>query len=80
MALTREALRQYLEEEIGVEMDGVGDRDALLSSGLIDSFSMVEVIAFVEREARIRFHATDVSMDNLDSMERILNFAASRSG
>jgi acyl carrier protein len=78
MALDRESLRHYLQEKQGVEPEGFEDDTMLFSSGLIDSFSMVKLIMFVEDAAGLRVHPADVTLDNFDSIERILAFVEAR--
>ena len=48
MALERENLRRYLHEKQGLEPEDFEDDTLLFSSGLIDSFSMVDLIIFTE--------------------------------
>ena len=50
----------------------------LFSSGALDSVAMLSLIALVEEAAGIEIHAEDVTLDNFDSVERILRFAESR--
>ena len=49
MALTRDALVQYLEEKARVDLSGVEDDAELFSSGMIDSFAMVDLLVFLEK-------------------------------
>jgi len=74
MGLSREALVTYLTERMGLDADVVEDDVPLFSSGLLDSFSMVDMIMFVEKEAGVRLSPTEVSLDNLDSIARIRAF------
>ena len=78
MALDKDSLRAYLSDRMGVESD-VDDDTPLFSSSILDSFSMVDLIMFVEQEANIRVEPTDVTLDNFDSIARIVDFAMSRS-
>ena len=39
---------------------------------------MVDLVAWIEGEAGITFGPLDINLDNLDSIERILGFAAKR--
>jgi acyl carrier protein len=78
MALDRENLRRYLHEKQGLQLEDFEDATLLFSSGLIDSFSMVDLIMFIENTAGLRVHPADVTLDNLDSIERILAFIAAR--
>jgi acyl carrier protein len=74
MALSSEALLVYMQERLGVDTSDISDATPLFSSNLLDSFSIVELIAFIEAQGEIRVDAWDVSLDNLDSIERILQF------
>ena len=74
MALDRESIRRYLQEKQGIEPEDFEDDTMLFSSGLIDSFSMVKLIMFIEDAAGFRVHPADVTLDNFDSITRILAF------
>jgi acyl carrier protein len=78
MALDREDLRRYLHEKQGLEPEDFEDDTPLFSSGLLDSFSMVDLIMFIENTAGLRVHPADVTLDNFDSIDRILAFVGAR--
>lgn len=80
MALTSDALLDYFETKLRLDRTKLGSDTSLLQSGLIDSFAMVEVVTFIEASCRIKMKPSDVSLDNLDSIDRILAFIASRCG
>jgi acyl carrier protein len=75
MVLTKEQLLGALQNRLGLDIGSIGDETPLFSSGLIDSFSLVELITFIETQAGFRMDPMDVSLENLDSVERILRFA-----
>ena len=72
MSLTRDSLLNYLEQ-LGVEADSLTEDTHLFSDGVLDSFTMVDLIAFIEKEAEMK--PGDVRLDNLDSVDRILSYA-----
>ena len=78
MSLTRDALVEYLAEEAGADMDDVQDATPLFSSGLVDSFAMVDLLMFLEKHTGTKLGPEDIDLENLDSLERILAFAAAR--
>ena len=78
MALDCENLRRYLHEKQGLAPEDFEDDTLLFSSGLIDSFSMVDLIMFIEDAAGFRVHPADVTLDNFDSINRILAFVEAR--
>ena len=78
--MTREELVSFLESRLGLDAEGVGDETELFSSGRLDSFSMIDLILFVEQRTGSRMAPGDVRMDNLDSISRILRYAESANG
>jgi acyl carrier protein len=76
--MNSESLKTYLGERMGLDKATLADETPLFSSNLLDSFSMVDLIMFIEKESAVRLDPTDVSLDNLDSIERILRFVAER--
>ena len=76
--MNSDSLKQYLAERMGLDKASLEDETPLFSSNLLDSFSMVDLIMFIEKESGVSLHPTDVSLDNLDSIERILRFVDAR--
>lgn len=77
MTLDSASLRDYLSDRAGVDAE-VTDDTPLFSSGLVDSFSLVEMIAFVEQQGGFRVDAWDVTLDHFDSIARILAYARTK--
>jgi acyl carrier protein len=73
MKITEQDLLAYLRDEIGVETDGLDRTTPLVSSGIIDSFSLVDFVTFIEGKAGIQFRPSDATIENLDSIELILD-------
>ncbi len=80
MPLDRQSLVVFLEEEMSIDLAGLSDDEALFSSGLLDSFGMVELMSYIEANAGIRLDPDDVSLQNLDSINRILAFVERATG
>ena len=78
MPLTEDDLMQYLNQRQGLDIDQLDRGTVLFSDGLLDSFRMVEVITFVESKVGFRMTPSEINLDNLDSVQRILTFVASR--
>ena len=78
MALSKPELLEYLEGHARVDVSEIEDGTELFSSGLVDSFAMVDLLQFLEKHTGSRMGPEDINLDNLDSVERILAFAASR--
>jgi acyl carrier protein len=78
--LDRDQLRAFLRDQLGLPTEDLADDDLLFSTGRLDSFSMVDLILFVEASLGRRMAAGDVRMDNLDSLSRILAWAKNGGG
>jgi acyl carrier protein len=74
--LNEEGLRDFLRNKLRVDDSQVRKDSALFSTGLIDSFALVTLLAYIEKAAGVRIAPTDVTLDNFDSIERILEFTA----
>lgn len=72
MPLTRNDLADWLAREHGVT---VGDDDALFSVAILDSHAMVDLLALIEARTGRATGWADVSLQNMDSVARILAFA-----
>jgi acyl carrier protein len=78
VALTRDSLLDYLANEMALDISTVDDDTPLFSSSLLDSFSMVDLMMFIETSAAIKMDPTEVNLDNLDTMQSILSFASNK--
>ncbi len=72
--LSGEGLVTFMEEDLGVDVDGITHETALFSSQLVDSFALVTLMMFIEREAGIRIPPADVNLDNMDSIGKMLAY------
>jgi acyl carrier protein len=65
-AVVRAAARKVVEKQIG---HSVGDDEALVSSGLIDSLSVVHLIAALEKELQVQLPAATLQPDDFDTID-----------
>ena len=80
MPLTKEDVLTILRDSLYLDTSAVTESTPLFSSNLIDSFSLASLLSELETRAGFRIEPLDISLDNLDSIERILRFVSSRSG
>jgi acyl carrier protein len=65
----RSGLRTYLLQEILHDPDyPLEDGEALISSGLIDSFSLVDIALWVEKTHGLRIEDNELTADNFDTL------------
>ena len=72
--LTGETLLEFLEVDLGVDVQDVDADTPLFSSQLVDSFALVNLMMFLEREAGSRIAPADVNLDNMDTIGRMLAY------
>jgi len=68
----KQKLKAYITAEIIKNPEyPLRDDEPLISGGLIDSFSMAHIAAFIERKIGVRIPDTDLTLDTMDSIERM---------
>jgi acyl carrier protein len=76
--LTKESLIEQLEVHARDDLGDIDENTELFSSGLIDSFAMVELLVFLEKHTGTKLGPEDIDLDNLDTLGRILKFVETR--
>lgn len=71
MSDRKEAVRDLLKNSLRLDTSKLGDADPLFSSGLIDSFALLELITVLESTFSIRIDAEKATIENLDSIDGI---------
>lgn len=61
-------------------LETLGDGDSLLEAGLLDSLGVVQLVALLERRFGVVFEPLDVSVDNLESIDKIAALVHRRRG
>ena len=81
MVDTAATLREFIRENFlfGQETP-VSDDDSFLELGIIDSTGVLELVAFLEQEYRIRIADEELVPENLDSINRLLRFLEAKQG
>ena len=73
------ALATFIAEEI-LRQPGreLAADEALISSGLIDSFSLMDLALFVEDNFNVRIEDTELNADTFDTLEALAELIQSR--
>jgi acyl carrier protein len=65
-------IRTYIQQEILKDPDrNLESDEPLISSGLIDSFSLVDIALFVEGEFGVRIDDSELTAEAFDSLEEL---------
>ena len=72
-------LAEYLAEDILKQPKRIiGPEEALLSSGLIDSFHLVDLALFVEDNFGVHIDDSELNASTFDSLDGLVSFIQSR--
>lgn len=72
MTQMQAALEEFIAREILKDPDRtIAPDEALISSGLIDSFSLVDIALFVENEFGVRLADTELSAEVFDTLDQL---------
>ncbi|MBX3085987.1 MAG: acyl carrier protein [Anaerolineae bacterium] len=75
----REAIRRFILKEImRNEKFKLKDDDSLIKGGLIDSWSLAQVGLFLEDTYGMSVPDSDLTADNMDSVEMIARYVEAR--
>lgn len=76
----REQIRAFILENYLFTSDtsALGLDDSLLGRGIVDSTGMLEIIFFIEEQLGVKVKDEEMIPDNLDSVNKITNFVASK--
>lgn len=75
MTVTADALIAFLRDELNIE-GAIGADTPLFSEGVLDSVAMMNIIGFLEDRGGIDVRPADVTLDNFDTVARIVAYAA----
>jgi acyl carrier protein len=71
----------YLQQEILQQPNRtIATDEALISSGLIDSFSLVDVALFVEENFDVVIDDTELNAETFDTLEELADLIIERQG
>ena len=68
-------LEDFLKQEIkNIAFKTVTNNDSLIQSGLLSSITMVDLAVSIEEKYNIKIPFNDISKDNFDTIELIMQF------
>ncbi|MFO1137470.1 MAG: phosphopantetheine-binding protein [Paracoccus sp. (in: a-proteobacteria)] len=77
MSLSKDNLISYVQTELNIDEPIAGDTE-LFSTGMLDSVSMVGLISFIESKGGVDVQPADVTLDNFDTIDAILDYIQHR--
>ena len=77
----REEMRRFVIDNFLFGQAGeLQDGDSFLENGIIDSTGVLELISFLEHRFGLELSETDLTPDNLDSIDKVTRLVESRLG
>ena len=73
-------LRNFIAEDTGLDPSEFTDDTELFSDGYIDSFTMTSVIGWLEEETGITIAQSAVTLENFDTINRMVAFVEREKG
>jgi len=72
----RKEIKDFIIETFlfGDESESLQDSDSFMQTGIIDSTGILEVTGFIEEKYNITIENEEMTPNNLDSVENIVNF------
>lgn len=64
----------YIHEYFGVALADLDANTLLFSSGMLDSFSLVDLVSFLESRTGLKVKPGEIQLANFDSVVRITDF------
>ncbi|MCX6865805.1 MAG: acyl carrier protein [Verrucomicrobia bacterium] len=76
--MTTQDILTFLKKQFAIDVADITETTGLFSEGFLDSFSIVDLILFIETTAGIQIDPVDVNLDNLDTIVKIQAFVQSK--
>jgi acyl carrier protein len=78
--LIQDELVAFFAETFQLDRRILSEEQPLFSSALLDSASLVNLVAFLEEKTGLIVEADDVTLENFDTISAILSFCKARLG
>ena len=70
----KELICDFIVKSFHIDKEEIQYNVPLISSGIIDSVQMLELVAFVEKEFGITVDLDDTSLENFDTIDKLVDF------
>ena len=70
----KEEVLSFIKSLVQANKDSVTSASRVLSEQLVDSLAVIQLVGFIESKFNIKMEQADLTVDNLDSADRITNY------
>ena len=67
----KRSLKEFIANRFMEGQASINDNDSLFEMNVIDSLSMLELLAFIEENFSISINPSEIMIDNFDSVNKI---------
>jgi len=73
---TKTEIREFIVDNfmMGMNPEDLTDNGSLLELGIIDSTGVLELVGFLEEKYAIQVEDSDLTPENLDSLDNLVNY------
>jgi len=79
VTITADELKQIIVEHFDADLGDVQADTSLFNGGLLDSFHLLELVRYLESRVGIKISPLELTLENFDTVERILKFLSAKS-
>ncbi len=78
----RKKLKDFITETflVGSDVESISDSDSFMEKEIIDSTGVLELTSYLEEEFGITVEDNELTPDNLDSVDKLVNFIQGKTG
>ncbi len=74
MNIDKGTITRFLCDNFNLSESDFDERTELFATGILDSFSMLDLVSYIEEGAGIKFGILDMNLENLSTIEHILAY------
>jgi len=72
--MTNGAIFDYLRTVLAIDTSSLDDDSPLISSGIVDSLALVDLLLFLQVETGARVEPGEIALEHFDTVGRMLAF------
>jgi acyl carrier protein len=76
MDVIQQEIRSFVADELGRDLNGIGDDASLLEAGVLDSLGVLQLVGFIEERYGLRVPDDQLMPEQFESIETIANLVS----
>lgn len=71
-------IKEFIEDDLLNKKVAIAPETELFTSGLLDSISLVALVAFIDEELKIKIISSDIKIENVNTLESLIKLIESK--